>query len=166
MPYCIIVAGDEWVDDRLLSEDLSRFRAVVRFEPSHLSAEQEAKLAGAGGRLVTWSTAECLIESLGQDIEVAGTPNVSVLPRFQPENARSPLICHLLNSNYDPQTDHYQLQSSVRLTIGAGLLGRVYTLATLYAPGRAPVAVDCRASESATAVAIPGFGMWAILKLE
>lgn len=39
VPYRIIVAGDDWIDDRLLDTDLSHFRAVVRFGPSHLNAE-------------------------------------------------------------------------------------------------------------------------------
>ena len=166
VPYRIIVAGDDWVDDRLLGADLSRFRAVVRFEPSHLSAEQESKLAGAGGRLATWSTAESLLDSAGQDIAVGGAPKISVLPRVQPENSDSPLVCHLLNSNYDAQTDRYDLQSNVELVIGQGMLGRVYSSATLYAPGQAPTVVDCRASAATTSVTIPSLGMWAILKLE
>ena len=165
VPYRIIVAGDDWIEDRLLGTDLSRFRAVVRFEPSHLTVAQEAKLADAGARLVTWSSAESLLESVGQDIDVGGAPNVSVLPRVQPENADSPLVCHLLNSNYDAETDRFDIQSNVELTIGAGMLSRVYSSATLYAPGQAPAVVDCRASDSATTVTIPGLGMWAILKL-
>ena len=166
VPYRIIVAGDDWVDDHLLGADLSRFLAIVRFDPSHLSADQEAKLASAGERLVTWSSAESLIASVGQDIEVRGAPNLCVLPRHQPENADTPLVCHLLNSNYDAGTDRYQSQSGVELTIGAGMLGRGYTSATLYAPGQMPVAVECRASDAAASVTIPSLSMWAILKFE
>ena len=165
LPYRIIVAGDDWIDDRLLDADLSQFRAVVRFEPSHLSAEQEAKLADAAIPVLTWSGADDLISSVGQDIEVA-SENLSVLPRIQPGNANSPLICHLLNSNYDPQTDSYRNQSHVELTVESGMVSRIYTSATLFAPGQAPVAVDCRASETSTKVTIPNLGMWAILKLE
>ena len=166
VPYRIIVAGDDWIDDRLLVSDLSEFGAVVRFEPSHLSAEQEAKLANSARRLLTWSGADDLISSVGQDIKVAGATNLSVLPRIQPECADSPLICHLLNSNYEPQTDSYHVQNEVILTIAAGMLGRDYTAATLYAPGQAPVSVDCRASAGATTITILNLGMWAILKLE
>ncbi len=165
LPYRIIVAGDDWIDDRLLDADLSQFRAVVRFEPSHLSAEQEAKLADTAIPVLTWSGADDLISSVGQDIEVAGE-NLSLLPRIQPGNANSPLICHLLNSNYDPQTDSYRNQSHVELTVESGMVSRIYTSATLFAPGQAPVAVDCRASETSTKVTIPNLGMWAILKLE
>ncbi len=166
VPYRIIVAGDDWIDDRLLDTDLSQFRAVVRFEPAHLNSEQEAYLSGAANQLVTWSTAEDLIKAVGHDVEVSGAGNLSVLPRIQPENTESPLICHLLNGNYDPQADHYHVQNDVELTIGAGMVGRVFATATLFAPGQAPVAVDCRASEAATTVTLPRLGMWATLKLE
>ena len=164
--YRIIVAGDDWVDDRLLDADLSQFRAVVRFEPSHLSGEQEAKLSSAADQLVTWSAADALIEAAGRNIRVAGAENLSVLPRFQPENASSPLVCHLINSSYDPQADTFHTQREVDLTIGESMLGRVFTSATLFAPGRAPIAVDCRVLDDATTVTVPHLDMWAIVKLE
>ena len=166
VPYRIIVAGDDWIDDRLLDTDLSRFRAVVRFEPSHLNDEQEAYLARAANQLLTWSTSEDLITAVGHDIMLAGADNLSVLPRIQPDNEVSPLICHLLNSNYDPQTDSYHKQSNVELTIEADMLSRVYRSATLFAPGQAPAAIECRASDRATTITIPNLDMWAILKLE
>ncbi len=166
VPYRIIVAGDDWIEDRLLRTDLSQFRAVVRFEPSHLNAEQEAYLSRAANQLVTWSTADNLIKAVGHDVAVSGPGNLSVLPRVQPENADSPLICHLLNSNYDPQTDGYNVQRKVELTIRESLLGRVYRSATFFAPGQAPRAVDCRADAGATVVTFEDLPMWGIVKLE
>jgi len=166
VPFRIIVAGDDWIDDRLLDADLSQFRAVVRFEPSHLNAEQEAKLNSSARRLLTWSGWESLIDAAGQEIAVAGAANLSVLPRCQPQYADSPLVCHLLNSSYDTKTDSFRVQNEVKLTIGAGMLGRDCTAATLYAPGQAPVAVECHTSAGATTISIPALGMWAILKLE
>ncbi|MCE2472946.1 MAG: hypothetical protein J4G18_13860 [Anaerolineae bacterium] len=166
VPYRIIVAGDDWIDDRLLDADLSQFRAVLRFEPSHLNGEQEAYLSSAAIQLVTWSTSAEIINAVGHDVTAAGAENLSLVPRIQPGNANSPLICHLLNRNYDPQTDSYRKESHVELTVERGMVGRIYTSATLFAPGQAPVAVDCRASETSTTVTIPNLGMWAILKLE
>ena len=166
VPYRLIVAGDDWVDDQLLATDLSQFRAVVRFEPSHLNAAQEAYLSSAACPLVTWSTLDNLLETVGRDIQVAGADNLSVLPRMQPEKPNSPLICHLLNSNYDPESDSFLEQSDVKLTIDEGLLGRVYSSATLFTPGDEPVTLECLASAKATTVTIPSLYMWAILKLE
>ena len=166
VPYRLIVAGDEWVADHLLEADLSTYRAVVRFEPSHLSAEQEAKLAGAGDRLITWSGIDDLMERVGQEIRVGGADNLSVLPRYRPTASSSPLVIHLLNSNYDPQTDQYAPLGNLNVTVSRSLLDREIAAATLYAPGRAPQTLEWLSDGQVTRLALPQMDMWAILKLE
>ena len=63
IPYCIIVAGDEWIADDLLTADLSGYRYVVRFEPSYLTDAQEDKLATAGERLLSFESVAALVET-------------------------------------------------------------------------------------------------------
>ena len=166
LPYRIIVAGDEWIADDLLEADLSSYRAVVRFEPSYLTTEQEAKLQNAGDRLVTWSGVSDFLDRVGQDIVISGAENITVLPRHQPSAQDSPLIVHLLNSNYDPESDRYQTVSDLRLTIAGSMLGRTFSTAVLYAPSRKPVVVDCQGTDDETSIVVPELGMWGILKLE
>ncbi len=166
LSYRIIVAGDEWIKDDLLGADLSSYRAVVRFEPSHLSAEQEAKLQSAGDRLLTWSGAAKLLKKAGQDVVVDGAENISVLPRHHQDAQGSSLIVHLLNSNYDPSADRYRTQANFRLTLAQSLLKRSYASAALYAPGKQPVVLDCQETDEGTSIMIPELGIWGILKLE
>ena len=166
LPYRLIIAGDDWVQDDLLQADLSGCRAVVRFEPSHLTAAQEAKLQGCGERLVTWTNAADLLDRVGADIQVSGAANVTVLPRRKPNAPDSPLICHLLNSHYDPKTDRYATLRNITVTIAEDMLGRTFSAAALYSPDHDPQAVDCRITESGSAAVIPKLGMWAVLKLE
>lgn len=169
VPYRLIVAGDDWLADDLLAADLSGYRAVLRFEPSFLSAEQEAKLASVGERLHTWQGAAALpqlIQGAGRAPAVAGAENVSILPRQQPDKPDAPLVVHLLNSNYDPAKDSYQTQENMRLTLPQTLLQRSFSRATLYAPGKQPRQVDCQAGADETSISIPELEMWAVLKLE
>ena len=166
LPYRLIVAGDDWVPDDLLEADLSACRAVVRFEPSHLTSAQEAKLQNCGERLLTWTNAADLLNRVGADIQVDGATNVTVLPRRKPNESGSPLICHLLNSHYDPETDRYAALHNITVTIAEAMLGRTFSAATLYSPGQEPIAVDCRVTEAGSAAVIPKLGMWAVLKLE
>ncbi len=166
LPYRLIIAGDEWVQDDLLEADLSAYRAVVRFEPSYLTAEQEAKLRACGQRLVTWTNVDDLLDKIGADIQVHGAEEVTALPRRKPNIPDSPLICHLLNSNYNPETDRYAALNSVTVTIAKGMLGRTFSSATLYSPDHEPIALDCRVAEAGTAAVIAELGMWAVLKLE
>ncbi len=164
-PFHLIVAGDDWVEDRLLAADLSPYRAIVRFEPSTLSAEQEAKLRTAGDRLVTWTGIDDLLERLGRAIEISGANNVCALPRHQPAAPDAPVICHLLNSNYDLESDRFLTLRGFELRIANRMLGRSFSRATLYAPGSSPRAIECRADGDATVVSIPRLDMWAIVKL-
>ena len=166
VPFHVIVAGDDWVEDRLLNADLSPYRAVVRFEPSYLNAEQESKLKSAGERLITWSGANDLLDRVGGAIGVAGAENISVQLRHRPDQPDAPVICHLLNSNYDLTSDTYESLRDVELTIAGDLLDRVFTRATLFAPGEAPREIDCRAVGMDTIVCLPKLDMWAIVKLQ
>ena len=166
LPYRIIVAGDEWIKDDLLEADLSSYRAVVRFEPSHLSAEQEAKLKSARDRLVTWSGAPDLLAKVGHDIGVIGAENITVLPRHQPGAQDAPLIVHLLNSNYDPDGDRFETVRDLRLSIAQSMLKRSFSSAAFYAPGKEPMVVDCQGTDDETSIIVPELGMWGILKLE
>ncbi len=166
VPFHVIVAGDDWVEDRLLNTDLSPYRAVVRFEPSFLTEEQESKLLSAGDRLCTWSGASDLLDRVGGAIRVAGAENISVQLRQMPDQPGAPAICHVLNSNYDLQSDAYESLRDVELTIAGDLLDRVFTRATLYAPGELPREIDCDAAGSETIVSLPTLDMWAIVKLQ
>ena len=166
VPYRLIVAGDDWIDDRLLEADLSQYRAIVRFEPSHLNEQQEAKLASAADRLLTWSRVDTVLEKSGRDIRATGAENLTVLPRVQTDEAGSALVCHLLNSNYDLESDQYRDLGEFELTIADELLGRSYSKATLFAPGHDPISAEVRAEGDASIVKILRLEMWAVLKLE
>ncbi len=165
-PFRIIVAGDEWVADHLLNADLATYRAVIRFEPSYLSEEQEAKLSAIGDRSLTWSGIDTLLDKVGGDIGISGADNISVLPRYRPDEADSPLICHLLNSNYDLQTDQFITQRDIQLTISNDMMGRRFAKPVLYAPGQDPQLLQYRSDGAETVIFIPQMDMWAIIQLE
>jgi hypothetical protein len=166
LPFCIIVAGDDWVEDRLLEADLSSYRAVLRFEPSFLESEQEAKLHTVGERLITWSGKAEILSKLGREIQVSGAENVHVQLRHKPGRADAPVIVHLLNSNYELATDKFRPVNDFQVVIAKEALGRSFSRATLYAPGLAPRPIECFDKGTRTVVAVPEVDMWAIIKLE
>lgn len=166
IPAHILIAGDDWVADKLLAADLSAYRAVLRFEPSYLDAEQEAKLRALGERVIPWTGLGELLERAGRDIEVKGAEKLTALPRIKPNRSDSPLVCHLLNSDYDPATDAFRHQRDIELTIKQRLCGRTFSRATLYQPGSSPLPLECRAGSHESAVTIPAVQMWAIVKWE
>ena len=165
LPFRIIVAGDDWIADDLLDSDLSAYRAVVRFEPSHLSDAQEAKLQSVGERLVTFTDETDLLSRLDEDVRVQGTDNVSVTLRQMPDSPDAPLICHLLNANYDLASDSYDTVRDIELRLSERLLTRKYTEATLYAPEQQPASLKIEHGGGDIGIVIPELDMWSIIKL-
>ena len=165
IPYRLLVAGDDWIADRLLDADLSAYRSVAHFEPSHLDAEQEAKLRSIGEKLLICGDAEDLLAQLNTDIHITGADNISALLRHMPEDKGAPVVCHLLNANYDADTDRYEKARDFELRIDRRLLNRTLSSARLYAPGMEPREVACRADEQVTIIQVPELDMWAIVQL-
>ncbi len=165
IPFCLLVAGDDWVADRLLDADLSAYGTVVRFEPSHLNEGQESILRECGEKLLTYRGADDLLSQLDADINIAGADNISVLLRHKPDDEGAPLVCHLLNANYDADADGYETARDLELRIDHRLLGRTFTRAWLFAPGREPREIACRADAQMTTITVPELDMWAIVRL-
>ena len=166
IPFRIIVAGDDWIADDLLATDLSAYRAVVRFSPSYLSDEQEAKLQTVGESLISFKCESDLLSRVDADVNVIGAEKVSVTLRRNPNAADSPLICHLLNLNYDLESDSYDTVRDLEIRISGALLKRRYSKATLYAPGARPRDLHCEEHYGDFAVAVDELDMWCIVKLE
>ena len=165
IPHRYIVAGDEWVEDDLLDTDLSNYQAVVRFEPSYLTERQETKLQEVGDRLVTYSNSDALLGQLEQQILVEGADNLSCIPRYQPDDSGAPVNLHLLNSNYDAETDSYIVQRDFTVTLSESLYGRSFSSATLYAPEQEPITLQVETRADTTRITVPRLDMWGILKL-
>lgn len=165
IPYCIIVAGDEWIADDLLAADLSGYRYLVRFEPSYLTDAQEDKLATTGDRLLSFESVAALVETAAGDINIGDAENITVLPRYLPDAPNAPVTCHLLNNTYDAKNDEFTKLGDVELTLSESLFGRRFSSATLYAYDREPSAVACSLAANGNLLSIPELGMWGILKL-
>ena len=165
IPYCTIVAGDEWIADDLLAADLSGYRYLVRFEPSYLTDAQEDKLATTGDRLLSFESVAALVETAAGDINFGDAENITVLPRYLPDAPNAPVICHLLNNTYDAKNDEFTKLGDVELTLSESLFGRRLSSATLYAYDREPSAVASSQAANGNLLSIPELGMWGILKL-
>lgn len=166
VPFRLLLAGDDWMPNRLRSEDLRDLQAIVVTEPMHLDPDQQAVLDAAKDRTVVWPDERRLLELLPPQIRIQGAANVIVVPRAKPGDPGAPFVCHLLNRNYVPDTDSMQVQSDFTLTLGRSLFGADIARATLYAPGEEPVECQVTQSPDATEIAIPELDIWSVLKIE
>ncbi|MGQ9731526.1 MAG: hypothetical protein ACUVX8_09675 [Candidatus Zipacnadales bacterium] len=166
VPFRIIMAGDEWLEDRLTAEDLEGLRAIVVTEPLMLDAAQQAVLDAVRDRLVQWPDWERLRDLVPQPITVEGGENITILPRAVPGDPARPVVVHLLNRNYDGETDRTSPQKNLQLTMSTSLLGRRIGRATLYTPQAEPLALELTVEEDAVRIIVPGLDLWGILALQ
>ena len=167
VPFRLLLAGDDWMDQRLGMEDIADLRAIVVTEPLMLDEEQEAILEAAKDRLVTWPDKGRLSELVPPQIKLEGAENITVIPREVPHSPTSPFVCHLLNRNYDAEADSVQKQRHFKLTLSRSLLpGPKIDKVTLYAPQKEPVEIQVAQTDEDLTVTVPELGLWAILTLQ
>ncbi len=166
IPFRLLIAGDDWLEPRLSSEELDSLRAVVVTEPLELDDVQQAALDEAGERVVRWPDMEGLLALVPRQIELRGAENITVIARVVPGDAEAPFVCHLLNRNYDGETDSVERQTDFRLSIARSIFGGAeIAQATLLAPGREPTALALTRTESGVDVTVPSLGLWGIVRL-
>ncbi len=99
-------------------------------------------------------------------VQVEGTDQVLVVVRARRNDARAPLVIHLLNRGYDKQKDATVPLAGFRLRLWQDLLGkRKPTVARLYSPRSQPVPVEVQSDGVQTVITIPAVDLWAIVEL-
>ncbi len=169
IPFTVVVAGDDWLDYRITSEQLSRFQAIVTAGPSEMDEAQQRCLGEAreAGKLVEWPDRDALNRLVPRPVVIDGSDRVMAVPRFRPDDPESPCVVHLLNRDYDGPSDAMIVQRSFRLRLSTSLFGeRKFSRATLHAPRCEPVALPVRTEDSYQAIEVPELDLWAILALD
>ena len=128
--------------------------------------QRKVSQVDAADRLVTWPDTKKLAELLLPQIRFDGAENIAAVPRYKPNDSGAPAVCHLVNKNYQPATESMMKQEDFRVVFAGSLYGRVFSKATLYAPGQDPMDIDTRDLGDATELTVPQLNLWAILRLE
>ncbi len=167
VPFRLILAGDDWMDERLTAADIAGLDAIVVTEPLVLDDEQKAVLDAAGDKVVTWTGLDTLDEVLPRPITVEDGDEITVILRAIPDDGQAPFACHLVNRKYVGETDSMQKQTNVRLRFAASLFdGADIASATLYAPGAEPLQLALTKTADAWEIAVPELDLWGLVKLE
>jgi hypothetical protein len=167
VPFRLLLAGDDWMDDRLAAAHLADLSAIVVTEPLMLDEQQQAVLDAARDRVVTWPDEQRLAELLPAPIALEGAENVTVIPRAVPGDDSKPFVCHLLNRDYVGETDSMTPQSDFRLTLARSLFaGAAISKAILCAPEREPLELQFTQSDEHLEVQVPELDLWGVLRLD
>jgi hypothetical protein len=167
VPFRIVIAGDDWLDERLTADDLAGLDSIVTIEPLAMDDEQAAALAAAADRVATWTAEANMSELVPRYITLAGADKITVVPRAVPGDDARPLVCHLLNRNYDGERDAVTPQTDFTVELQrTAVNGAQIRAATLFAPGAEPVALDLTQTDDALTIHVNRVDLWGVVRLD
>lgn len=165
--FSVVVAGDDWLEDRLNMGKLEKFNTVIVPEPSDLSESQKEVLQAwetSKSRKVNHVSSLDDISEVHFDppsVRVTGASNIWALPRLRPD---SRLVCHILNRNYDADRDVVVPVRDVKIVIRAPLVRDIHAgSCKLIVPGGEPVELDTELKNDELHISLPELGMWSLL---
>ncbi|NQU26626.1 MAG: hypothetical protein HQ567_35525 [Candidatus Nealsonbacteria bacterium] len=168
VPFTVVVAGDNWLDYRLDAERLKQFRAVVVTEPLQMDSAQRELIDEVrnAGRLVVWPDRAGLDKLVPAPVVVDGSQHVGVVVRAKPGKGDAAVAVHLLNRQYDGQTDSMTAQADVTVRLRRDILdGRTFGQAVLHTPRQEPVSLAVTSDDQHVTVKIRKLQYWGIVEL-
>jgi len=93
-------------------------------------------------------------------VKVVGPPNIWVLPRLRPD---SPVVCHILNRNYDEEKGSVAPARDVRVVLGAPLIDGKISSCKLISPDGSSIQLNAKLIDDGLHITIPELGMWSLL---
>ena len=165
----LAVAGDSWLQHELTENELDSW--------SHLIVPANAIPDGAQGSIVhhrladgrarIWNGLNELPKTIQPWIQRQGPGRLWMLPRKKIGPSTTTLAIHLLNQDYDAETDSMIPVTNTVLSISHDLIGKPLTAeATLHAPGKTPLALLIEEESDAVVIRIPSVELWSILSIE
>ena len=159
VPFRLLLAGDDWLPNRITAKDVADLKAIIVTEPLDLDAEQQTVLDAAADRVISLDR---LPGMLAPQVTVTGADNVTVIPRA---TADGRYAIHLVNRNYDGESDAMIAQTEFTVSLSTSLFDGEPNSATLHAPGAEPVALALTKSPDAIDLRIPTLDLWAIIEI-
>ncbi|MGQ9462104.1 MAG: beta-galactosidase [Candidatus Fervidibacter sp.] len=118
--------------------------------------------------VIQWRSLKDLPEPFRLQVIVKGSEKVRVSLRYKRGDLKAPVVCHLLNQDYDIQTDDVR-PASVSVSISRPLLSKALRgtpkSATIYAPGGKPMRVPVKVEGERVSFSVPELGLWAIVAI-
>ncbi len=165
IPYAMLVAGDEELPARLTPDLLSWYEYLVKSEKPLPPGQGE--LVGRSEKPLVYYDA--LPREVRRQVKVEGSKKVRVSLRFNRSQPSAPLVCHLLNQDYDLKSDDVKpVNVSVILDEKFLKRARVVTpqFAILHQPGQEPQRLQLTRSGSGISFRVRELGVWGIVELK
>lgn len=163
IPFTMLIAEPE-LGKEPSAEVLSAYKIIIAGKLT--SAEKWEKIVNKQkGKLVVWNGLEDIPESYRRQVLIKGSEKIRVSLRYKPGSKDAPIVCHLLNQDYDLEKDDVR-PADVEVSISLSLLERVLKErgeeAILYQPASEPQKIKIEISEGRVRFRIKGLGLLAI----
>jgi hypothetical protein len=162
IPFSAIIAGDDWIEDRLKTETLFDYEAIIIPEPSELDDSQKALIdewQSNKGKQAFYIKSVSNLDNFNikSMIEVIGSPNIWVLPRMRSDGL---VVCHILNRNYDEPIGCVKDAENIDITLNMPLFSGKNHSYRLLSPDMDQIEFDYKLN-----IHIPRLGMWSLLTI-
>ncbi len=165
VPFAIVVA-EPILGVPLTQSDLALYRWLVSGKQP-LPPVVEAQTTGKS--VLVWQGLDKLPEEVRKQVLAEGAPRVRVSLRYNPNDPEAPVVCHLLNQDYDVQSDEVR-PANVTVTISRALLRKALrrdpTEAIVHFPAQPPTRVPVEQESGAIRFTVPRLGFWAIVAIK
>ncbi len=165
VPFAIVVA-EPTLDALPLQSDLKPYDSLLTGKqplPTNFLKQVPQKT-----KVIQWQGIDKLPEFIRHQVIVKGSDKVRVSLRYKPDDANAPLVCHLLNQDYDLQADDVR-PIDVTISIDRSLLskamGSVPKRVVVRTPKRSPERVSFRLDKDELILSVPNLGLWAIVEI-
>lgn len=161
VPFAIVVAGDDELPLRLTAESIAPYDYLLT-GANPLSGEQQQVIQKSSAHVAPWKGLAQLPDAIKKQVVVNGSDRVRVSLRCKPN---APLVCHVLNQNYDKDKDDVQ-PVDVQITLNGDLLKKDAREAIIHAPQRDPVRAPMMKNGDAMSFEVKGLGLWAVVEVK
>ena len=165
IPYSILVADD----GKLTAETVAPYEYIIA-GPSPLSDEQEELLAKSQAKVMQWKGLSELPGAIKNHLTIEGSNRVRVSIRYNPDDSDAPIVCHLLNQNYELEKDDVH-SVDVQVAFNKDLVGKAMSdhdigIAVIHTPNRAPVQLPIVKTDDTISFEVKNLGLWVIVELK
>jgi len=172
IPYKLLVAGDSWWPKYLTDIDqqaaLNQVTAVVttEFNSVPLDTAQQSALDAVAHKRVLWPDTAAILALQPREISI-DQEKVASFARSNPSHPHpnAPQIVHLVNRDYNAQSNSINVKSNVSVNIQDSLFDSSFIAARYNQAGQEPLELEVRRSGAAATVLVPNLANWGVLEL-
>lgn len=164
IPYAIVVADD----GKLTAETVAPYEYIIA-GPRPLSDKQEEILEESEAQVVRWKGLSELPGAIKNHLTIEGSNRVRVSIRYNPDDVNAPIVCHLLNQNYELEKDDIH-PVSIRIALNRDLLGKAVGksdigIAVIHIPNSEPVNLPIVKTDDIISFEVEDLRLWTMAEL-